>query len=206
MKKLLIIASILALTAAACNKTQTNNDTNNNSGNSGLDQTQTQNSNLQTYTNSTYGFEFSYPTTMKFVTPTYANLQDKVVQVQIGQDQYPQTNFGDAAVSVSSQFASSLANCLKLSPPENGDGFKTKVTINGVDFYMTKSTGVGAGNIYDSNIYRTVKSTGGACIEINETIHTSNIANYPQGTVTEVNKDDVQAKLDQVLQSFKFTN
>jgi hypothetical protein len=159
----------------------------------------------QKYSNATYGFSFDYPVTAQFVTPSYPDLQDKIVQVQIGKDQYPNTNFGDAAFSVSAGAAKDLAACLKLSPPENGDGFKTKVTINGTDFYMTKSSGVGAGNLYESNIYRTVRSTGGACIELNETIHTSNIANYPAGTVTEVNKADVQTKLDTILNSFKFT-
>src|SRR6185369_8624220 len=142
----------------------------------------------QTYTNATYGLQFQYPLYMNFVTPTYANLTDKVVQAQIPQTQYPGTNFGDAAFAVSASAAKNLADCLKQSPPENGDGFKTKVSINGTDFYMTKSSGVGAGNLYESKIYRTVKSTGGACIELNETIHTSQIANYPAGTVTAVDK------------------
>jgi len=158
----------------------------------------------QTYSNATYGFVFDYPLYMQFVTPVYPNLQDKIVQVQIPQTNYPGTNFGDASFSVSAQSAKSLADCLKLTPPENGDGFKTKVSINGVDFYMTKSSGAGAGNLYESNVYRTVKAPNGACLELNETIHTSNIANYPTGTTAQVDMADVQAKLDSVLHSFKF--
>ncbi len=158
----------------------------------------------QTYSNATYGFNIEYPLYMKFVTPNYANLQDKIVAIQIPREEYPKTNFGDAAISVSAQAASSLADCLKLAPPEGSDGFKTKVVINGVDFYMTKSSGVGAGNLYESNVYRTVKAPNGACIEIAATIHTSNIGNYPAGTVTEVNKPQITAKLDTVVNSFKF--
>jgi hypothetical protein len=202
MKKLLLIVSLIALTAASCNKPASNDQTHNTPPPPPPPATPT----TQSYSNATYGFSFVYPTYMTFVTPTYASLQDKVTQVQIGKDQYPGTNFGDAAVSVSAQFAKDLAACLKLTPPENGDGFKTKASINGVDFYMTKSGGAGAGNLYESNVYRTVKSQNGACIEITETIHTSNIGNYPAGTVTEVNKADVQAKLDSVLQSFKFSS
>jgi len=200
MKKVMVLMGLLALTAAACNQSSNSNQSNNNTP------PPSSTPNTQTYTNSTYGFEFTYPTNLQFVTPTYSNLQDKIVQVQIPQSQYPGTNFGDAAVAVSAQNAKDLAACLKLTPPENGDGFKTKVTINGVDFYMTKSTGAAAGNLYESNIYRTVKSTNGACIEISETVHTSNIGNYPAGTVTEVNKSEIQSKLDSILQSFKFTS
>ncbi|HEX5429476.1 MAG TPA: hypothetical protein VFX17_00125 [Patescibacteria group bacterium] len=198
MKKLIIVAGVVALIAAACNQSATQNNPNQ-TGN-------TQNppaSNTQTYSNSTYGFSFDYPNSMQFVTPTYPNLDDKVVQIQIGQDQYPGTNFGDAAFGVSTQFAKSLSDCLALTPPEGGDGFKTAVTINGTQFNMTKSNGAGAGNIYESNVYRTLHNNN--CIEIDETIHTSNIGNYPAGSVTEVDSADVQAKLDDVLNSFQFS-
>ena len=161
-------------------------------------------SSTQTYSNATYGFSFAYPASMQVVTPTYGYLKDEVVQVQIPKSAYPGTNFDDAAISVSAQSAKSLNDCLALTPPEGSDGFKTKATINGVDFYMTNSNGAGAGNFYESKVYRTVKSPGGICIEISETIHTSNISNYPPGTVTESNQSDVQAKLDPIVQSFKF--
>ena len=141
---------------------------------------------------------------MQVVTPTYGNLKDEVVQVQIPKKAYTGTNFDDAAISVSTQSAKSLNDCLSLTPPEGSDGFKTKITINGVSFYMTNSNGAGAGNFYESKVYRTAKSAGGTCIEISETIHTSNIGNYTPGTVTEVNQSDVQAKLDPIVQSFKF--
>ena len=196
MKKIVVLLAALTLVAAACNKN------NNNQQSYGY---QTPTPTTQTYSNATYGFSFTYPVGLNFVTPTYANLQDKVVQVQIPQNQYPNTNFGDAAFAVSASSAKDLADCLKKSQtPENGDGFKTKTTINGVDFYMTSSSGAGAGNLYESKVYRTVKSTGGACIELDETIHTSNIGNFPAGTVTEVDKADVQSKLDSILNSFQF--
>ena len=69
---------------------------------------------------------------------------------------------------------------------------------------MTNSSGAGAGNFYESKVYRTIKNTGGICIEISETIHTSNIGNYTPGTVTQVKQSDVQATLDPIVQSFKF--
>jgi hypothetical protein len=201
MKKILIIAAVIALAAASCNNSQTPPP----------DQTPTPTPTptapaAQTYNNATYGFSFTYPDEWHFVTPTYASLQDQIVQVQLAGDQYPGTNFGDAAFTVSAQYAASLADCLKLSPPENGDGFKTPVVINGATFYKTASSGAGAGNFYESTVYRTVNAPNGACIELNETIHTSKIGNYPTGTVTEVDKTAVQARLDALLNSFQFSD
>ncbi len=194
MKKIFLLAAI-ALVAAACNQ-QANNQNNN--------QPQQTSQQLQTYKNYTYGFEFQYPADLGFVTPNYASLEDKIAQISIQNGSYPKTNFGDAAFSVSAQFAKNLQGCLKLNAPENADKFNTKVTINGIDFYMSRGTGAGAGNYYESRAYRTL-SGGGTCIELLETLHTGNIYNYPAGTVTEVDKNAVWARLDQMLNSFKLT-
>lgn len=191
MKKIFLLA-LIAFAAAACN--QTANQT-------GNQQNQPQ---MQTYKNGTYNFEFQYPADMIFVTPIYPSLEDKIVQISIKQSAYPKTNFGDAAFSVSAQYADNLQDCLKLNAPENADRFSTKVTINGIDFYMSQGTGAGAGNYYESRVYRTL-SSGHMCVELNETLHTSNIYNYPPNTVTEVDKNAVWARLDQILDTFKFT-
>jgi hypothetical protein len=197
MKKLIIIAA-LSLVAAGCNKTSTDSYSDNSQD---QNQNQSQNSDLQTYTNSTYGFEFMYPKTMQSVSPTYSNLENKIVQVQISKDTYPKTNFGDADFSVAVQSAKSLKDCLQMNVAEISGGFSSKVNINGTDFYTAKGTGAGAGNLYESNWYRTL--SGQNCIELGETIHTSNIGNYPTGTVTEVDKAEVQKKLDDILNTFK---
>lgn len=194
MKKLLLVTSLMLLNVAWCDKQP--NQSHKPPGPA--------TSNTQTYSSATYGFTFDYSTSMELVTPTYGNLKDEVVQVQIPTKAYAGTNFDDAAISVSVQSAKSLNDCLALTPPEGSDGFKTKATINGVDFYMTNSNDAGAGNFYEFKVYRTVKNPGRTCIEISETIHTSNIGNYTPGAVAQVNQSDVQAKLDPIVQSFKF--
>ncbi len=202
MKKLLIILPILALVAAGCNKADDSNTTP-----TPPDTTyQTPPApTTATYSNATYNFQFDYPILAKFVSPTYTELSDKIVQVQIGADQYPKTNLADAAFAVSAQSAKTLDACLKLSAPENSDGFKTKTTVAGIDFYMTTTRGAAAGNLYEGKSYRAFINNG-TCLELNETIHTGNIGNYPAGTVTEVDKTPVQAKLDIMLNSFEFTH
>lgn len=157
----------------------------------------------QTYKNGTYGFEFQYPVNMVFVTPNYTLLQDKILELQIPGNDYPDTNFGDAAISVSASFAPSTSSCLALDLPIS-NGFKVQRDINGVTFNVATSTEAAAGNLYDSTIYRALVG-GQLCVELKETIHTGNIANYPSGTVSEVNKKVVQNQLDSILNTFKFT-
>jgi len=193
---------LLLLLAAACNKTGQNNQ-NNQTG-----QNQTQNNQqpaLQTYHSLTYGFEFQYPQEWGFVTPTYAELQDQIVQLNLPQTAYPKTNFGDAGFAASAQFAKDLPACLAL-PANTLEGAKftqdNPKTINGVTFYEKDGTGAGAGNLYETHAFRTFR--GNLCLELSETLHTGNIGNYPAGTVTEVNHQEVFSRLDQILNSFKF--
>ena len=159
---------------------------------------------LQTYRYQPYGFEFKYPADWVFNDPSgYANLQDKIVQVELSKDAYPKTNFDDAAFTVSAQFAPTLAACLAFPANATGNaGFKATQVINGIIFYTAQGNGAGAGNFYESHDFRTLH--GGICIEIDETLHTSNIANFDPGTVTEVNHDQIFQRLDQLLMTFKF--
>lgn len=156
------------------------------------------------YKNVQYNFQFNYPQEFNFTTPNYANLADKIVQLELPQSAYPKTNFGDANFYASAVYAKSSEECLKLNLPEGSTGFSDtdKVTINKVGFYETSGNGAGAGNFYESKIYRTYHND--FCFEIGETIHTSNIENYTPGTVTEVDKNPIWQKLDGILQSFAF--
>lgn len=201
---MLLLSAVLLLAAAGCGKTNTSNDSSQNNQ-QGDQNGQNQSASTQTYRNDTYGFEFQYPDDMSFVTPKYALLQDKIVELGIPQNQYPKTNFGDAAFSVSASYAKSKAECLSMNAPENGDGFKNAITINGIQFYTTTTSGAAAGNRYDGTTYRTLVGNQ-TCIELTETIHTSVLENYPAGTVTEVDSQSVRNRLNQVLYSFKFTN
>jgi len=158
----------------------------------------------QTYNNSAYNFQFDYPTAFTFTDANYANLENKIVQVQIPSSTYPKTNFGDAAFTVSESAPKTLADCLTINAPEGGTAFTDSTTINGIKFYSTRGQGAGAGNFYATKIYRTFLSP--QCFEIVETVHTGNIGNYEPGTVTEVDQKPIWADLDTILATFKFTN
>ncbi|MFH0852195.1 MAG: hypothetical protein V1845_01125 [bacterium] len=155
--------------------------------------------NLQTYKNGTDNFQFQYPAEFYFVEPTgYSFLENPLVQIQADATNFPGTNLGDYAFSVSNQY--NFPDCLKS---ENDKVALTETqVINGVTFYKDTTTGAAAGNLYDSQVYRTVRNNW--CYELNLTVHTGNIGNYPEGTVKEVDKNKVFDALNQILVTFKF--
>lgn len=157
----------------------------------------------QIYKNQTYGFELKFPKKYEFVTPTYANLEDKIVQIQTEKEAYPNTNFGDAAVALSANFSKNLTECLKLPQIEQVNPFLNNEQINGIEFYFATSSGAAAGNFYEFKTYRALVG-GQLCFEMNEVIHTTNISNYPPGTVLEFDKEPIINSLEEIVKTLKF--
>lgn len=157
----------------------------------------------QTYKNSAYKFQFDYDKDFSFVNANYANLEEKIVQVELPGSIFPKTNLSNAGFAVSMSTSKNEKECLTVNLPEGVEAFTKKTTINGQEFFTANGNGAGAGNFYESKNYRAFVGT--SCFEINETIHTANIGNFDPGTVTEVDKDAVWKKLDAITASFKFT-
>jgi hypothetical protein len=97
-----------------------------------------------------------------------------------------------------------LAQCYSIPGFQGEQALATTTIINGVQFKTGHTVDVGAGNIYDSQVYRTIFD--GRCFETIETVHTGNIANYTSGTVAEFDKSLATGFLDQMLQSLKLSN
>lgn len=110
--------------------------------------------------------------------------------------QTPKTNYGEAylAISVGTDKLS-LDGCYEN--PITGEQFSDTEVINGTMFHSGSIQDSAAGNIYDSKIYRVL--VDGRCLEIARTIHTSNISNYPAGTVTEFDQANAISVLDQMI-------
>lgn len=216
MKKLLLIQGFLLLALAGCAPAPTTTTYNvttppaqnvvqNPPAESTPTQPTTPTSNLQTYTNSTYHFHFTYPKEFNFVTANYGNLSTKIVQVQLSSAAYPKTNFGDAALTVSMSSAQNLEQCLNMNSPEGSSGFgPSPIDVNGVNFYLANGSGAGAGNLYEAKVYRTFR--GLSCFEIAETLHTANIDNFAPGTVEAVNKVRVWERMNSIFTTFQFEN
>ena len=173
---------------------------------------QTTNQDINTYTNSSKTFSFSYPN--KFILSGgdigysqdwaigSSNLGILLTVVKIPQSFLPKTNFGDAKFTVgTSADPDAIKNC--LTPNDGNTGTTSEVLINSRKFTKTEFTDVGAGNYYDTTSYRTLYND--QCYSIEYTIHSTNIFNYsPDQGIKEFNKTDITLILENIARSFKF--
>ncbi|TSC68430.1 MAG: Protein of unknown function DUF2091, periplasmic [Parcubacteria group bacterium Gr01-1014_56] len=79
----------------------------------------------------------------------------------------------------------------------------TKKTItfsdNGIDYSVATGTDAGAGNIYDEAVFAIPDSS--SCTAVRYFIHSTNVGNYPAGTVKEFDKAGVIAEFDNIRRS-----
>jgi hypothetical protein len=142
--------------------------------------------------------------TFTFTYPNVAALSDTVdYQVLVPKSYQPNTNFSEAKFTVAaSADAEAVSGCLTSTdggPAQAG----TPVMINGTSYMKLSYADAGAGNFYETTSYRTVH--GGQCYRVEYTIHSTNIANYPEELgIKEFDKAKVTGLLESIAQSFKF--
>ncbi len=119
--------------------------------------------------------------------------------------QVPKTNFGESYVAVSvGKDAGSVKNCYANPTPNNpAGGLVNAAVINGIAFREGTSTDTGAGNIYNSEVYRTLFNN--YCYEAVLTVHTGNIYNYIPGAVREFDKEKAFSILREIFQTFQLS-
>ena len=115
----------------------------------------------------------------------------------------PKTNFADATLTVgTSPDPTAVAECLTYVDGGNGVQ-KSTVTINGVQYEKFVTNDAGAGNLYMTTSYRTVRNS--QCYAIEYTIHSSELGNYPPSAgISAFDESKVQGVMDAMVQSFKF--
>ncbi len=159
----------------------------------------------QTYNNAQYGFSFTYSPrdifneniNYEFVT------NNSLARVDLPRNDFADTNLGEAAFIVgasSTEKAQSI--CLEKSPIENKQD--SDLTIDGITFKVFEGTDVGAGNLYQSTSYRTVRNN--TCYEAVLLLHSGNIFNYPTGEVEEFNQQEALGQLEAILNTFKIAD
>lgn len=82
------------------------------------------------------------------------------------------------------------------------DNIQATSTIvdNGKTYEVARGVGVGAGNYYEEIVYKLP-----GCTAFRYMIHSSNIMNYPEGTVIEFDKTALLAIFDKILRSYVST-
>jgi len=157
------------------------------------------------YKNPATGLTLSYsdqfaPT--RFPSTANNKITPELVLQFIDTNSYTKTNLGEVYFLLGSssdpQVVTTCADAYQSGGgPEEPDG---NVVVNGINFVRSLSSGVGAGNIYEQEIYRAVKNN--VCYEVIYFIHSSNIGNYTPGAVTEFDRNSLMKKLNNVLAAF----
>ncbi len=156
------------------------------------------------YQNPSTGLSLTYPDTFAPAIPVSANYktEPELALQFIDSIAYDNTNLSEVYFLVSSTSDSQVVKTC-TEPNQNGGSPEQVVGnegINGYTFVHNRAEGAGAGNFYQQEIYRMVDSN--VCYEVIYYIHSTNIGNYPPGTVTEFDSDAVLQQLYGVFSTF----
>jgi hypothetical protein len=156
------------------------------------------------YSNKTTGASLTYPDTFAPAVPVYGNykIPPELTLHLIDSKTYEKTNLSEAYIFLSSSSdAQIVATCTE--PNQSGGGPEQIVgdeVVNGFTFVHSTSDGAGAGNYYQQEIYRMVNKN--VCYEVIYFIHSTNVGNYPAGTVSEFDKDALIEKFSSIFSTF----
>lgn len=155
------------------------------------------------YRSDAYGFSVRYPEDWT-VDPGYAytllgpDQAIRGVAFRVPADARAGTNLAqDSAVSVERADGGACTPATFLGTELRDTA---TVTENGRSWQVGRGGGAGAGNFYDETVH--VTEAGGACYGIRLFIHTTNVANYDPGTVTEFDRSVLDAAYAQFRASF----
>ena len=167
--------------------------------------------NLETYSNSTYGFEIKYPKNEFSLFTDYKKVQplsyipvcnsEMVGCLYFDKANLPQTNFTGAGVSVDViKDSGTESNCLMQ---RIGEDQKADQSVNGVKFAVFSGNGAATSHYESYKNYRTFWS--GSCINVTLRITSVNLGvldTKGAGAIKEFNEDELWNKLEQTLLTF----
>ncbi|MDD5110241.1 MAG: Ser-Thr-rich GPI-anchored membrane family protein [Patescibacteria group bacterium] len=76
------------------------------------------------------------------------------------------------------------------------------VTDNGTDYSFASSTEGAAGNLYEEDVWALPGTN--PCLAVRYLIHSTNIGNYPEGTITEFNRTGLIDQFDKIRQTLVY--
>lgn len=158
------------------------------------------------YRDGEYGFSIMYP---EIAALSQANFEGylpltetPIASFVLPESMYTGTNLAEAGVYIGATTTPEVvAECLSAAP-KSGEFATATTTINGVVYSVFVSMDAAAGNIYETNVYRTIR--GERCFEIVMLLHSTNIGNYEPGTVAEFDKAKFTGYLAAVVRTFSF--
>lgn len=149
------------------------------------------------YSDGTAGFSIRYPADFTAVKTA------KGVMLAIPASLAAGTNLSSADTGVSVEIipASQTCDAKMFLKGYSNVQLQTK-TENGIDYSFAAVSQGAAGNFYEEDIYAIPETN--PCIGIHYLIHSTNIANYPAGTVTAFDKDALLKVFDNIRNSLTY--
>jgi hypothetical protein len=191
---ILIIAIVVVVGLCLTHRTITNS----------THQNQTMNDTL-TYINQKAGYTIDYPKDFQI---TYTNTERAFgsdVSFAFPESFTKGTNLStDSVIKVEiiQGKTCSVQNFFAAEDPNSIKSFK--IDNPGVFSQMASSTGAGAGNLYEKTVFAAGPNLG-MCYGVELFIHSTNIGNYPEGTVKEFDRAKVNDVFNNMLNSFKIS-
>lgn len=171
---------------------------------------------MKQFADSAGTFSFSYPSTVTVsgggigYTQAWMNNATSsgllLAKAVLGKAFQPGTNFSEATFTVgTSADPSAVSGCLTYNPTGGPATSVTTKTVNGVTYTVLRSAGAGAGNLYETTSYRTLRNN--QCYAIEYTVHSTNLGNYdPSQHVTAFDEAAVTGVMEGIIASFRFTD
>lgn len=157
------------------------------------------------YRDTEFGFSIEYPETAASSNTDFTGYlpltQTPVISFILPRSMGEGTNLSEAGIYIGATSTPDIMERCSTSSIGVGETFIGTTTINGATFGVFTSVEAGAGNLYDSTAFRTVHNA--RCLEIVELIHSTNVANYPEGTVVEFDKPKFQGYLEKMADTVK---
>jgi hypothetical protein len=161
--------------------------------------------NWKIYSNKTYGYEVNYPVdSIEHATVSEAGLLNPNRKIQ--KEKFTVTKSFTQGTNLSSDSGLIIEVydtpylCQADYVPAGFEAAQ-RVTIKDVKYEVATSEGVGAGNLYQQRMYKTLQNN--KCFALLINTHSTNIGNYEPGTVREFNKDVFEGITSKMLDTFK---
>ncbi len=141
----------------------------------------------------------SYPSSMKTyqAMEPYFFLADPLVSLYTDAAAYHPTNYSQDGRVIVSKAAIDETKCFTAPDVGQKTTFANPVTINGVTWKQLSFSDAGAGNRYESTVYRTFN--GGTCYEIVQSLHYASDFNNIDNKAMEASQQAMRDELKSVV-------
>jgi len=158
--------------------------------------------------NDRHGFSLRIPVNAGVENDTQENGQldmipTAAVVVKLDLADFKGTNLGEASVSVGVSDDATIVAACSAGKPAQGEKANGSATLGGVKFNRFAFEDEGAGNRYDSTIYRA--TSDGNCYELVEFLHFAAMENFSPGALKQFDRAKIEAELHAITRSFALT-